>query len=43
MTIIIILFILWLLGFFGRRVLPTFPATGGWIHTMIVIVLILVI
>jgi hypothetical protein len=42
-TIIVILFILWLLGFFGRRISPSFPQTGGWIHTLIVIVIILVI
>jgi hypothetical protein len=43
LTIIIILFILWLLGFFGHRAYSGFPRTGGWIHTLIVIVLILVI
>jgi len=42
-TIIVILFILWLLGFFGRRISPSFPETGGWIHVLIVIAVILVI
>ncbi|HWR64910.1 MAG TPA: lmo0937 family membrane protein [Bellilinea sp.] len=42
-TIIIILLVLWLLGFFGSRVSPSFPKTGGWIHTLLVIALILVI
>ena len=42
-TIIIILLILWLLGFFGRRISPSFPETGGWIHILIVIAVILVI
>ena len=42
-TIIIILFVLWLLGFFGNRVFTGFPRTGGWIHTLIVIVVILII
>jgi hypothetical protein len=42
-TIIVILFILWLLGFFGGRIIPSFPKTGGWIHVLIVIVVILVI
>ena len=42
-TIIVILFILWLLGFFGRRISPSFPETGNWIHVLIVIVVILVI
>jgi len=42
-TIIVILFILWLLGFFGSRVMPSFPKSGSWIHTLLVIVIILVI
>jgi hypothetical protein len=42
-TIIVILFILWLLGFFGRRVSSSFPATGSWIHILIVIAVILII
>ncbi len=42
-TIIIILLILWLLGFFGHGVLPRIPRTGSWIHTLLVIVLILII
>jgi hypothetical protein len=42
-TIIVILFILWLLGVFGSRVMPSFPKTGSWIHTLLVIVIILVI
>jgi hypothetical protein len=42
-TIIVILVILWLLGFFGRNLSPRFPRTGGWIHTLIVIAIILVI
>ena len=42
-TIIIILVILWLLGFFGRNVSPRLPRTGGWIHTLIVIAVILII
>lgn len=41
-TIIVILFILWLLGAFGNRVSASLPRTGGWIHTLLVIVLILV-
>jgi hypothetical protein len=42
-TIIVILFILWLLGAFGGRVIPSFPKTGSWVHALIVIVIILVI
>jgi len=42
-TIIIILFVLWLLGAFGGRLIPSFPKTGNWVHTLIVIAIILVI
>lgn len=42
-TIIVILVVLWLLGFFGNRVSSSFPQTGGWIHTLIVIAIILVV
>ena len=42
-TIIIILIVLWLLGFFGRNISPSFPKTGNWIHVLIVIAVILVL
>jgi hypothetical protein len=42
-TIVVILVILWLLGFFGGSISPSFPKTGGWIHTLIVIAVILII
>ncbi|HEY4693287.1 MAG TPA: lmo0937 family membrane protein [Bellilinea sp.] len=42
-TIIIILLVLWLLGFFGNSISPRIPKTGGWIHTLAVIALILII
>lgn len=42
-TIIVILFILWLLGFFGGRISPNFPKVGNWVHVLIVIAVILVI
>ena len=42
-TIIVILIILWLLGFFGRNISASFPRTGGWIHTLLVIAIILII
>jgi len=42
-AIIVILLILWLFGFFGRNISPKLPRTGGWIHTLIVIAIILVI
>ena len=40
-TIIVILVILWLLGFFGRNISPSFPQTGSWIHLLIAIAVIL--
>jgi hypothetical protein len=42
-AIVVILVILWLLGFFGRNLSPRLPRTGGWIHTLLVIVVILVV
>jgi hypothetical protein len=42
-TIIVVLVILWLLGFFGRSISPRFPQTGSWIHTLLVIAVILVV
>ena len=42
-TIIVILVVLWLLGFFGRNISPSFPQTGSWIHFLIVIAVILVV
>jgi hypothetical protein len=42
-TIVVILLILWLLGFFGRNISPRIPRTGSWIHTLVVIALVLVI
>jgi uncharacterized membrane protein len=42
-TIIIIIFVLWLVGAFGGRVSSNFPKTGNWVHILIVIAIILVI
>ena len=41
--IIVVLFGLWLLGFFGPRVSSGFPKTGNLVHTLIVIAVILLI
>ncbi len=41
--IIVVLVILWLLGAFGGRLSSSFPKTGNWVHTLIVIAIILVI
>ena len=42
-TIVVILIILWLLGFLGGNISPRFPRTGSWIHILIVIAVILII
>jgi hypothetical protein len=42
-TIIVILVFLWLVGFFGRSIIPSFPQTGGWIHSLLVIAVILIV
>jgi predicted membrane protein len=42
-TIIIILVVLWLLGFFGPRFSSSIPKTGNLVHTLIVIAVILLI
>ena len=42
-TIIVILIILWLFGFLGANISPSFPKTGSWIHTLIVVAVILII
>ena len=41
--IIVVLVVLWLLGAFGSRVHSGIPKTGGAIHTLIVIALILIV
>lgn len=41
--IIVILLVLWLLGFLGPRFTPSFPRTGNAVHILIVIVIILVV
>ncbi len=41
--IIVILLILWLLGYFGRGRISAPGLSGNWVHTLLVIVVILVI
>jgi hypothetical protein len=41
--IIVILLVLWLLGFFGPRISSGFPRSGNLIHTLLVIAVILII
>lgn len=40
-TIIVVLVVLWLIGFLGSNVSSSIPKTGGWIHLVIVIAIIL--
>jgi fatty acid desaturase len=42
-TIVVILVVLWLLGFFGGRVIPSIPRTGNVVHVLLVIALILIV
>jgi hypothetical protein len=41
--IIVVLVILWLLGYFGRARFPALPQSGNLVHVLLVIVLILII
>jgi hypothetical protein len=42
-TIIVVLLILWFLGAFGPRMSSRIPQTGGIVHTLLVIAVILII
>jgi len=42
-TIIVVLIVLWLLGFFGRSISSSIPQTGNVIHILLVIAVILII
>jgi hypothetical protein len=42
-TIIVILVILWLLGFLGPNVFSGLPRTGSAVHVLLVIVVVLVV
>jgi lipopolysaccharide export LptBFGC system permease protein LptF len=41
--IIIILLVLWLLGYFGPNISSSFPRTGNAVHTLLVIAVILIL
>jgi hypothetical protein len=41
--IIIVLVILWLLGYFGRARFPKIPQSGNLVHVLLIIVLILIL
>ena len=42
-TIIIILLVLWLLGAFGSRYIPSIPRLGSWVHILVVVAVVLLI
>jgi hypothetical protein len=42
-TVIVVLLVLWLLGFFGRRRIPRLRASGNLIHILLVIILVLIV
>jgi hypothetical protein len=42
-TIIVVLLILWLLGFFGPSLFSGFPRSGNIVHVLLVIVVVLVL
>jgi hypothetical protein len=41
--IIVILIVLWLLGYFGPNVFSGFPRTGNVVHVLLVIAVILIV
>ena len=41
--IIVVLIILWLLGYFGPRFFPGIPRTGNVIHVLLIIILIVIV
>lgn len=41
--IIVILLVLWLVGYFGPARFPSIPATGNFIHLLLVVILVLIL
>ena len=41
--VIVVLIVLWLLGYFGPARIPAIPKSGKFIHLLLVIILILII
>lgn len=41
--LIVVLVVLWLLGYFGPARVPAIPRTGNLIHLLLVIILILIV
>ncbi len=42
-TLIIVLLVLWLLGYLGPARIPAIPRTGSLVHVLLIIVLVLLI
>jgi hypothetical protein len=41
--LIVVLIVLWLLGFFGPAHIPAIPRTGNLVHLLLIIILILIV
>lgn len=41
--IIVVLLILWLLGYFGPARIPSIPKSGNLIHILLVVILVLIV
>ena len=41
--VIVVLIVLWLLGYFGPARIPAIPKTGNLVHLLLVIILILIL
>jgi len=41
--VIVVLIVLWLLGYFGPARIPAIPKTGNLVHLLLVIILILIV
>jgi hypothetical protein len=41
--LIVVLLVLWLVGYFGPRRIPRIPQTGKLIHILLIIILILIV
>jgi hypothetical protein len=41
--IIVILLVLWLVGYFGPARFPVIPSTGSFVHLLLVIVFVLIV
>lgn len=42
-ALIVVLVVLWLLGFFGPARIPSIPRSGNAVHVLLVIILILIV